>query len=1297
MTARQPSREPLPAGVNPSGMPSDATQAFLDSALDRVLRAWSDGGDLTVEVLAAERPELRRELEDLLAHARETAIVRPEAVPRIPGYEVLHEIGRGGMGIVYAARQQGLNRLVALKVLPEFVADGERSRRRFLAEAKNLARVRHPHVVTIVDVFEVGAMCSYAMEWIDGKSLADLLHELGARPRNEPSPDVSFGGAGSQRLPPDAVVWFCRMGIAIARALGEVHRCGLIHRDVKPSNILLRADGTPLLSDFGLVRDDTVSLTRSGQIVGTLAFSPPEQLSGANDRIGPQSDLFAFGATLHWAVAGTAPFAGQTAVELCANIESRARQPLTKLGLSRDLETIVGKCLEPRLEDRYASADAVADDLENLLALRPIAARPLGVLPRTWRLLRRNRGAVLAAALSAIVVLVVGVVLVWQFWNRVSAPEQFEKHLRAAHRALLEESHDERVARAERGETMPVDPVRKRIQKALVSYEAASTWMPAQRDVVHEIEVVTLADKVLRSLPATNSRAAHAKVDLIHPLPEPLAGDARRRGLYAFLLGDTRTCHEAWADLDLAPSKPDPLVDAATGQLHLAGGDAGKAYPRLLRAFHAWPDVGFLAVAVADCAVRLGDLGKAEQYLAVADDLGYPGQSRTWVRGQLRAAQGRIKEARAEFESVNWHPEIATQEHARLCFVELLQHESESETDRERALVLLLQLAEYGSNRTQDSWRLGEVAESWWAALPMPRREIELLRCWNTSEGWPLLRRLAAVGRQLDGESPGNSTRTQSGASPAVHRQARSMSLEFTVMTSSECQLLRAVPALVQRIAALSLLLTHDLVGQRVARAAPAPSLAMRFGTLPAVLALGWILVFLTPEATGQVQWVNRTSTPAVPSARHDVRGAFDSLRGQVLLHGGFITTTGPTSELWAWNGSSGAWTSVPQPTNPGNRFHSGLVREGANSLIQFGGASSLGGPSLGDTWRWDGAVWTQLSPSVSPSARESHAMCYDSHRGVVVLFGGNHQAADTWEWSSVSGNWVRCSPMVAPPVLHDAALSYDQDRQRSVLFGGNHGAINGFTGSNETYEWDGANWARRATVLAPIPRFGHGMCWDIARRCTVVFGGWTDSSYSHRYLNDIWEWDGSTWTEIAPVPGPAPSGRFGHLFVYDPVRRGIVSFGGKTGHGTTDVSAETWILEPVVHADVTNTGPGCAGVLGTPSLTAALGSLPWLGETLMTHITGIPNFFPVPFLVAGFGNPSAAGLFCRPGCTLRTTLDVAYSLSPTGNQASWSLAIPNHPGLLGVRLFAQAATFDFATLCTDSLSNGIEITIGGR
>ena len=145
MTARPRAHNPLPASVDQPSLQRNAdAQAFLDAALDRILRAWADGDDLGVEALARERPELRDELVALVDPAREAALLRPQVLPQVPGYDVLREIGRGGMGVVYAARQHGLDRLVALKVLPEGIAGSDRARRRFHVEARSLAKAAAP-------------------------------------------------------------------------------------------------------------------------------------------------------------------------------------------------------------------------------------------------------------------------------------------------------------------------------------------------------------------------------------------------------------------------------------------------------------------------------------------------------------------------------------------------------------------------------------------------------------------------------------------------------------------------------------------------------------------------------------------------------------------------------------------------------------------------------------------------------------------------------------------------------------------------------------------------------------------------------------------------------------------------------------------------------------------------------------------------------------------------------------------------------------------------------------------------
>src|SRR6185503_18423491 len=271
---------------------------------------------------------LRAEVEALLRTPRQATLVATDALPEVPGFVLEAEIGRGGMGTVYLARQERLGgRRVALKVLPAGPDLSPRARERFVREARAIAHLRHPNVVTVYDVVADDDVCAYAMEWVEGASLSELIDFLKSR-------GLSAGGPGavtrSVRAPVDGEptladvreflgpaaggdrdaypVFVCRIAVAIARALGELHRAGLVHRDVKPSNVLLRRDGTALLSDFGLVHEADGALTQSGQFVGTLVYASPEQLGGDPESLDARSDVYALGVTLYQALTLHLPF-----------------------------------------------------------------------------------------------------------------------------------------------------------------------------------------------------------------------------------------------------------------------------------------------------------------------------------------------------------------------------------------------------------------------------------------------------------------------------------------------------------------------------------------------------------------------------------------------------------------------------------------------------------------------------------------------------------------------------------------------------------------------------------------------------------------------------------------------------------------------------------------------------------------------------------------------------------------------------------------------------------------------------
>ncbi len=291
--------------------------------------------------------------------------------PDVPGFEIEALLGRGGMGVVYRARERALNRTVAIKmVLAGDLATPEQ-RARFRAEAEAAARLQHPHIVQIHSVGEHGGRAFLVLEFVAGESLAAALGGV-PRPAREAAGLVGV----------------------LARALHHAHGRGIIHRDLKPSNILLAADGTPKITDFGLAKflDGAAEQTDSGAVLGTPSYMAPEQAGGGSRRIGPATDVYALGAILYEALTGRPPFRAGTSLDTIQQVLTAEVVPPGRLipRLPRDLETIALKCLEKEPSRRYPSAAALADDLRRFLAGATIAARPVGRRERLWRWARRN-------------------------------------------------------------------------------------------------------------------------------------------------------------------------------------------------------------------------------------------------------------------------------------------------------------------------------------------------------------------------------------------------------------------------------------------------------------------------------------------------------------------------------------------------------------------------------------------------------------------------------------------------------------------------------------------------------------------------------------------------------------------------------------------------------------------------------------------------------------------------------------------------------------------------------------------
>lgn len=356
------------------------------------------------------REQLPQLLEDL------SRSHRPDTYggPRIPGHTILGEIGQGGMSTVYLARQDKLGRHVAIKVAPAWLGGGDRARRMLVHEAHAMARLTHPNIVVIHDIIDVDDTFAIAMEWVDGRTLASLLRALPDRPHEDDMAllRAALGTAPEQRanFADSAHRHFAQLIRDVARAAQTVHDNELLHLDIKPSNVLVRRDGTPLLADFGVTRDISLESTQTRTFAGTPAYSAPEQLRRDDQNIGPHTDVYSLGVTLYEALARHQPLQGMDVASIAKFIESGSMPRLSRrVSISPDLENIVHKAIAPEPEHRYQTAAGFADDLTAFLDHRPVVARPLRAGQRIRRWARNEPWkAGLALTLSVVLPLIAG-------------------------------------------------------------------------------------------------------------------------------------------------------------------------------------------------------------------------------------------------------------------------------------------------------------------------------------------------------------------------------------------------------------------------------------------------------------------------------------------------------------------------------------------------------------------------------------------------------------------------------------------------------------------------------------------------------------------------------------------------------------------------------------------------------------------------------------------------------------------------------------------------------------------------
>lgn len=374
---------PLPSGGDPSSTdPGLGAEAPFPSTVEPTPPTGSTIDD---------PPRLDFELIASLSQPR-------RALPEIPGFLVLEELGAGGMGVVYKARSLRLNRTCALKMIRAGRHADGRATLRFLGEAEAIAKLKHPNVVQIYSIGEAEGLPYLELEYLEGGSLASKL---------------------------DGAPWSARRAAELVRALAQglsaAHGSGLIHRDMKPGNVLLAEDGSPKVADFGLAKawEADSYLTSTGSIVGTPSYMAPEQAEGGGSEVNPAVDIYGLGAILFELLTGRPPFRGATLLETLEQVRwaDPIRPSRLVPGLPRDIETICLKCLRKRPRDRYACAEDLGEDLRRFLAREPIRARPVSSLERGFKWARRRPGA--AALLASLVVALIGLTGLgaWSYWR----------------------------------------------------------------------------------------------------------------------------------------------------------------------------------------------------------------------------------------------------------------------------------------------------------------------------------------------------------------------------------------------------------------------------------------------------------------------------------------------------------------------------------------------------------------------------------------------------------------------------------------------------------------------------------------------------------------------------------------------------------------------------------------------------------------------------------------------------------------------------------------------------------------
>ncbi len=615
-----------------------------DQRLSELLLRWEELGDqdqpVTPEDLCADCPELLDELRQRIESLQSMKMLletpapeanqglystvvggtwkdsgggppAPPAGAGIPGYEILGELGRGGMGVVYKARHVQLKRLVAVKMILSGAHADPGELARFRLEAEAVARLQHPHIVQIHEIGEVEGRPFFSLEFVAGGSLAQKL-------------------AGTPLPPGEAA----RLTHILAGALHHAHEHGIIHRDLKPANVLLTAEGTAKVTDFGLARKlDEIGQTQSGAVMGTPSYMAPEQAAGQTRALGPAVDVYALGAILYDMLTGRPPFKGASLLETLEQVCHRDPVPPGQLvaKLPRDLETICLKCLQKEPRKRYASARDLAEDVQRFLDGRPILARPTGMAEKALKWLRRRP--MVAGLLAAVfLVTVLGIAaFAWAFDQALEARDDAVTEKNTTALALRETEKAREQAEADRKQA---EGDRKRVEEALSETEKArqhakENEQKAKENEKKANEALTETKKQRKAADAEKLRAERVREFLaslfITNDPTGLTGSGL---LPAAQSGKDVTAREILAQgrKSIDKLQADPLTQAALldtiGDVSRSLGDYDQALPMLQRAYelrqkHLEPDHLDLAASLLHLGnwyAEKGYVDRAERY-----------------------------------------------------------------------------------------------------------------------------------------------------------------------------------------------------------------------------------------------------------------------------------------------------------------------------------------------------------------------------------------------------------------------------------------------------------------------------------------------------------------------------------------------------------------------------------------------------------------------------------------------------------------------------------------------------------